>query len=1099
MADYLIPFGVDASPFLEGIRKMDQGTDSLAASVIETTKGMQKGFADAAGSADVLGKKLDVDTQKAVGLRDQAKAMGKEIGTALSGNNVGTGLEKNIDKFKKLMTDAAKGGVKIGFDINTQKLEDFERMLGESGNEIKTLAQVVDFARAKLAGLDPNSQEWEDLAHEISTAEQFLGVFGEAADQVGGKQKSLKAQLRAVKEELAQMEMAGEDTTAEFLQMSVRAGELEDQIGDISARVRVLASDTKYIDASIQAIGGLAGAFSAAQGAAALFGSENEAINRSIQKVTGAMAILQGIQAVANTLNKDSAFSVLFLSRAQGTAAVSTAALAAATGAEAVATEGATVATASWTAVLLANPIFLVVAAIAALVTAFVLFTSGSGDAEQATKDLNKAIEDLDKNMGYEEAALSRGADLRVAIAKKMGAAESEITGITKDELNKRLQLQREHTAALDAEVDKAIKGGAKSEDVNKAIQAARDSSQKELDLISEIQIKGIEAETQRTDEAKEGAKKRKELSDKALAEEKKRADERRAILDQEIKLRREFTAAYIESINDQYEKERQTLIKNTQEKIEDLQREKNLSAEAEKEKNDLIIILRQNLTAALKDVDKKREADRAALLFEGQQKLAELQKAGADQDLELSRLSYEQRKREINEQFKNEGELRLKLLGALATDQAAKEKKIKDDAAQAAIKEDEERAVLEVETAAKFMGDMPGLEEAKQLEILKVKLKYAEQNLKLLQDQGNAENSIVVLQAKKVIQDLNKGIADAQNSQESGFSFMKLLGLDGLTDDQQAAVLDAAKKSLDSITQITSFIVDQYARQIAAKQEVIDQETADIDRLESQLDKEKELRDKGLANNVEGIEAELAAKKAQRAQDLKDQEEMQKKQQAVQKAQLALDTATQASGLITSAANIFKSLSSIPFIGVPLAIATIGLMTGAFITAKVKAFQAIGDGNKKTFGQGGFIDGKKHTQGGKKYRAMDGTGDVVELEEGEHVTRATQAEKYADLLEAINNDELKGMSDDALRAMLAEMGIHMAADRPRESVTIVREREALQLAQGPGNDITKDVKGIRDDVGYLASQERERTQRWEDELYFYEKRGNKTRKTPKA
>jgi limonene-1,2-epoxide hydrolase len=315
--DYLIPFGVDARPFFEGLNKMDQGVEQLTTNVVQSQKEMQGAFTTAANAGDVLGKRLDTTTQKALGLRDQAKTLGKDLGAALSGNNAGQGLEDRLNKIKKLMDTGAGKGVKLKFDIDTAKLEQFEKMLTDGQDELKVLAQVVDYAKGKLATLAPNTPEFNELSQQIETADALLKAFGETNDLVNTKNKSLKSQLRQMKEELALMETQGKENTREFLNLSVAAGKVEDQIGDISNRVRVLASDTKYIDAGIQAVTGLAGAFAAAQGAAALFGSENEEVNRVIQKVTGAMAILQGIQAVANALNKDSALSVLFLSRSQ--------------------------------------------------------------------------------------------------------------------------------------------------------------------------------------------------------------------------------------------------------------------------------------------------------------------------------------------------------------------------------------------------------------------------------------------------------------------------------------------------------------------------------------------------------------------------------------------------------------------------------------------------------------------------------------------------------------------------------------------------------------------------------------------------------------
>jgi hypothetical protein len=88
--------------------------------------------------------------------------------------------------------------------------------------------------------------------------------------------------------------------------MEQEAGKLKDQIGDTSQRIKTLASDTVRIDTVVSAVQGITAGFQIAQGAAALFGSENEDLQKSLLKVQGAMALATGVQQVANLLNKDS-------------------------------------------------------------------------------------------------------------------------------------------------------------------------------------------------------------------------------------------------------------------------------------------------------------------------------------------------------------------------------------------------------------------------------------------------------------------------------------------------------------------------------------------------------------------------------------------------------------------------------------------------------------------------------------------------------------------------------------------------------------------------------------------------------------------------
>jgi hypothetical protein len=128
---------------------------------------------------------------------------------------------------------------------------------------------------------------------------------GDSVGKAAEKTKTLKQELRELKAELA----SGNLTGKAFDEASKKAGELQDRIGDVNQRVKNLSSDSKKLDGFVSLATGIAGGFAAAQGAMALFGSENEDLQKSLVKIQGAVALLNGVQAVANTLNKESAAS----------------------------------------------------------------------------------------------------------------------------------------------------------------------------------------------------------------------------------------------------------------------------------------------------------------------------------------------------------------------------------------------------------------------------------------------------------------------------------------------------------------------------------------------------------------------------------------------------------------------------------------------------------------------------------------------------------------------------------------------------------------------------------------------------------------------
>lgn len=145
----------------------------------------------------------------------------------------------------------------------------------------------------------------------VSEGMRKLGAETEKAAQ---KTTSLKAQLRAMKAELATLD----EGSARFNELSVQAARLEDRLGDVQQRVRNLASDTKGINALISGAQGITGAFAVAEGATALFGAENEQLQKSLLKVNALMAILNGLQQVQAVFLEESAAKSYLAATAQG-------------------------------------------------------------------------------------------------------------------------------------------------------------------------------------------------------------------------------------------------------------------------------------------------------------------------------------------------------------------------------------------------------------------------------------------------------------------------------------------------------------------------------------------------------------------------------------------------------------------------------------------------------------------------------------------------------------------------------------------------------------------------------------------------------------
>jgi hypothetical protein len=222
----------------------------------------------------------------------------------------------------------------------------------------------------------------------------------DAAEAAKSVQETKKA-LRDLKTAALQVE----EGSQAFNDITTAAGQLQDKIGDLAATTKYLGDDLKNLKGFTSIASGIAGAFAAAQGAAALFGGENKQLEESILKVQSAMGVLQGIQAVGEVLQKESAATLFIQNGLRKTAILLTSEQAVAEAAEAVAAGTATIAQRALNAAMNANPILALVSLLAIATTALYAFSKGSEKSTKETEKSKKASEDRTKALEEENKA----------------------------------------------------------------------------------------------------------------------------------------------------------------------------------------------------------------------------------------------------------------------------------------------------------------------------------------------------------------------------------------------------------------------------------------------------------------------------------------------------------------------------------------------------------------------------------------------------------------------------------------------------------------------------------------------------------------------
>ena len=153
------------------------------------------------------------------------------------------------------------------------------------------LAQALPKLKQLTAELDKTGKEAEDTVDSV-------GKIGTAANKVSDSGvKSFKAQLREATQELNAMVAQFGAASPQAAAAAQRVAELRDNIGDAKLLTDAFNPDAKFT-AFANALKGVTGAFSAVQGAQALFGSESKAVEQALLKVQGAMALSQGINSI---------------------------------------------------------------------------------------------------------------------------------------------------------------------------------------------------------------------------------------------------------------------------------------------------------------------------------------------------------------------------------------------------------------------------------------------------------------------------------------------------------------------------------------------------------------------------------------------------------------------------------------------------------------------------------------------------------------------------------------------------------------------------------------------------------------------------------
>ncbi len=342
----------------------------------------------------------------------------------------------------------------------------------------------------------------------------------------------------------------------------------------------------------------------------------------------------------------------------------------------------------------------------------------------------------------------------------------------------------------------------------------------------------------------------------------------------------------------------------------------------------------------------------------------------------------------------------------------------------------------------------------------LQNELKYQETLLGLI-DKGDkdaleqAQNRIALI--KSQLEGLTIAVPQAKGD---GSTFLESLGFN---EDQIGELQKGADSVIQILNEVAAASIQKAEEQIKAAQE-------QTKAAQDFYDEQKRLNEDGFANDLDIAEKRLQAAKQQEEKAL-----AQKKK--AQREQLLIESALQAANIATAAANTLKSFNG-PLL--PVGIALVAAMIGAFVAAKARALQA----TKFREGGGGYVDGRgiivgrSHESGGVGFEAEGGEFFGTDGKRFGVVNKRMTA-KHFDLLQAINLDDRSQMRK-ALAGLVAPMD--------RESVLSASGGSTAVIVSGTDQATYKLLKDWRNDQKNGVSITSAGG-------YLIERKGNKTRK----
>ena len=491
---------------------------------------------------------------------------------------------------------------------------------GQASKTLKEQREALLKINDALKQVKDGSGAFELLTEEATRLQKSMGVLNTTFEETYGNIQPLTGRLGELEDKMYELALAGKQNTEEFKTLQTEAIKMRRTIVDVDETVDAFAQKGARLQGFIGIAQGIAGGFAVAQSAAALFGSENENLEKSIAGVANVIGVLSGLEALSTSIKQKNVIIDgiqngirLLTIKLVGQETVAKAAAAATTGT-------ATLAQKALNLAMAANPVGLLIVGITALISALVLFgdetEDNKGKQEQMNAEFERTIQ-LQQDLIDRTAAVSdyniqraelEGKSIKEIADLRLKAIEDEERGIqdlydlTIVEIKR---LSKSKDAEDKAEAERLKKQNNELKKKLSIDETFMNSFEKRREL---VRIKYIKDEKDAQDKIREENKKTAEQRKKELEEFKKQQAEYKKAFEQNAKEREKLESELIFELKN---------LRSTEFQKSYLQLQDNINKEAdllkEKAKEDIKLnndALAKKLISDKEYLDKKAEID---------------------------------------------------------------------------------------------------------------------------------------------------------------------------------------------------------------------------------------------------------------------------------------------------------------------------------------------------------------------------------------------------------------------------------------------------------------------------------------------------------